>query len=95
MADLFNNLSQKFTEVASDLSKKTEETIEVQKIKSEVRSLKRANDRDFKDIGLSIYEKFVKGEAIDESFLDFCKEIAERDETIERKEEEIVRIQGE
>lgn len=95
MADLFNNLSQKFTEVASDLSKKTEETIEIQKIKSEVRSLKRANDRDFKDIGLSIYEKFVKGEEIDESFLDFCKEIAERDEAIEKKEEEIVKIQGE
>lgn len=95
MADLLNNLSQKFTEVASDLSKKTEETIEIQKIKSEVRSLKRANDRDFKDMGLSIYEKFVKGEKIDESFLDFCKEIAERDETIEKKEEEIVRIQGE
>ncbi len=95
MADLFNNLSQKFTEVASDLSKKTEETIEIQKIKSEVRSLKRANDRDFKDMGLTIYEKFVKGEEIDEIFLDFCKEIAERDEAIEKKEEEIVKIQGE
>lgn len=95
MADLFNNLSQKFTEVASDLSKKTEETIEIQKIKSEVRSLKRANDRDFKDMGLSIYEKFVKGEEVDEAFLDFCKEIAERDEAIEKKEEEIVKIQGE
>ncbi len=95
MADLFNSFSQKFTEVAADLSKMTEETFEIQKIKSEIRSLKRANDRDFKDIGLSVYEKFVKGEEVDEAFLDFCKEIGQRDEDMEKKEEEIVRIQGE
>ncbi len=95
MADLFKDFSQKFTEVASDLSKKTEDTIEIQKIKSEVRGLKRANDRDFRDIGLSIYEKYVKGEDIDENFREVCQEIAKRDEDIEKKEEEIVRIQGE
>ena len=95
MADFFNNLGQRLSEAATDLSKKTEDTIEVQKIKSDVRSLKRANDRDFRDIGLSIYERYVKGEKIDENFQDICSEIAKRDEDIEEKEQEIVKIQGE
>lgn len=92
MADLLNSWGQKLADVASDLGKKTEDTIEIQKIKSEVRSLQRANDRDLKDIGLMVYEKYEKGELEDECYKELCEAIEKREEDIEEQEKEIVRI---
>ena len=65
MADFFSVLGKKISDVAEDLEKKTEDTLEVQKIKSNIRSLKRANERDFMDIGKMVYEKFHDGEMSD------------------------------
>ena len=62
MADFFEDLGKKITEVADDLGRKAGDTIETQKIKSQIRSLKRANERDYLDIGRMVYEKFQDGE---------------------------------
>ena len=51
--------------MASDLGKKTEDTLEVQRIKSQIRSLDRANERDYIEIGKKIYQKFKAGEVAD------------------------------
>ena len=87
MADFFEELGKRISDVASDLGKKTEDTIEIQKIKGEIRSLKRANDRD-----RMVYDKFQKGEIPDTDYIDLCDNIEKREEEIERQEEEIVRI---
>ena len=58
--DFFDEFGKKVADAASDLSRKAGDTIEVQKLKSEIRFLKRGNQRDFVDIGKSIYEKFTK-----------------------------------
>ena len=79
MADFFEDLGKRITDAASSLGKKTEDTIEIQKLKSDIRSLKRSNDRDFPDMDL----------------ITFCESIEKRDEEIEKKEEEITRIRGE
>ena len=68
------------------------DTLEIQKIKSDIRSLKRANERDLIDIGRMVYEKFQHGEIRDTDYITFCEAIEKREETIERQEEEIVRI---
>ena len=64
MADFFEELGKKISDVASDIGKKTEDTIEIQKLKSNIRGLQRANDRDFIDIGRMVYEKFKDGEIV-------------------------------
>ena len=46
MADFFEQLGKKISDVAEDFGKKTEDTLEVQRIKSQIRSLDRANERD-------------------------------------------------
>lgn len=92
MADFFEELGKRISDVASDLGKKTEDTIEIQKIKGEIRSLKRANDRDLMDLGRMVYDKFQKGEISDTDYIDLCDNIEKREEEIERQEEEIVRI---
>ena len=94
MADFFSVLGKKISDVAEDLEKKTEDTLEVQKIKSNIRSLKRANERDFMDIGKMVYEKFLDGEISDIDYVTLCEAIEKREEEIERQEEEVKKIKG-
>lgn len=94
MADFFDELGKKITETAEDLGRKAENAVEIQKIKGQIRSLKRANDRDLLDIGRMAYEKFQKGEISDLDCISLCEAIENRSEEIERQEEEIVRIKG-
>lgn len=92
MADFFEDLGKKISDVAGEIGKKTEDTLEIQKIKSNVRSLKRANERDLMDIGRMVYDKFQKGEVSDTDYITLCEEIEKREEEMEKQEEEIVRI---
>lgn len=94
MADFFSVLGKKISDVAEDLEKKTEDTLEVQKIKSNIRSIKRANERDFMDIGKMVYEKFHDGEISDIDYVTLCEAIEKREEEIERQEEEVKKIKG-
>ena len=92
MADFFEEFGRMVSDVASDITKKTGDTLEIQKIKSNVRSLKRANERDLADIGRMVYEKFQSGEVSDMDYVTLCEEIEKRDEEIEKQEEEIVKM---
>ena len=94
MADFFSTLGKKLSDVAVDLEKKTEDTLEIQKIKSEIRSLKRANERDFIDIGKMVYDKFHEGAISDTDYITLCEAIEKREEEIVRKEEEVKKIKG-
>lgn len=95
MADFFGELGKKISDVAVDISKKAEDTFEVQKIKGDIRSIKRANERDMRDIGRMVYEKFRKGEVDDTEYINLCEQIEKREEEIENWEEQIVKIKEE
>lgn len=102
MEDFLGKLSEKFGDTmevlgkkAEDLGKKAEDTLDIQKIKSEINTMKRANERDFTDMGKIIYERFEKGEEVDEEFRAFCEEIEKREDEIMECEHEISRIKGE
>ena len=73
MADFFEEFGRMVSDVASDITKKTGDTLEIQKIKSNVRSLKRANERDLADIGRMVYEKFQSGEVSDMDYVTLCE----------------------
>lgn len=92
MADFLGELGKKISDTAMELSKRAEDTLEVQKIKGDIRSMKRANERDFKDIGRMVYEKFQKGEVDDTEYISLCEQIEKREEEIESQEEQIVKI---
>ena len=88
-------MGTKISAVAVDISKKAEDTFEVQKIKGDIRSIKRANERDLRDIGRMVYEKFRKGEVDDTEYINLCEQIEKREEEIENWEEQIVKIKEE
>ena len=102
MEDFFEKIGKKLGDTmedlgkkAEDLGKKAEDTLDIQKIKSQISTMKRANERDFTDMGKMIYERFIKGEVIDGEFLAFCEEIEKREDEIKECEREILRIKGE
>lgn len=82
-------VAKKTGEVVEVVAKKTEQTIEIQKIKSKIRTMKKNNDRDYKDIGKMIYERFQKGEEVEEQFAELCEAIAEREEAIGKYKQDI------
>lgn len=87
-------VGKKAEEVVDVVSKKTEQTVEIQKIKSRIHTMERNNERDYQDIGKMLYDKFKKGEAIDELFVEFCEAIAEREDSIESAKQEIADLKG-
>ena len=95
MADFFDEFGKKVADAASDLSRNAGDTIDLEKLKSEIGFLERGNQRVFVDIGKSIYEKFTKNEIQDMDMIALCEAIEKRDEQIEKYEEQIVRIKEE
>lgn len=94
MADLFGNFGKKLADVASDVSKVTGDTLEITKLRSDIRTLKRGNERDYMDMGKYIFEKFQKNEIIDADLIALCEAIEKREEEVEKLEVEISRIKG-
>lgn len=89
MADFFENLGKRITEVADDIGRKAGDTIEMQKLKSQIRSLNRANEKDYMDIGRMVYEKFKDRELTGTDYITICEAIEKRDEEVEKKEAEL------
>lgn len=87
-------VSKKTGEVVDVVAKKTEQTVEIQKIKNQIHVMERSNDRDYKDIGKIIYDKFKNGEGADAQYIDLCDAIAEREASIAKAKEEIAKIKG-
>ncbi len=92
MSDFWDGISRKIGEVADDLGRKAGDTIESQKIKGEIRSLKRANERDFADMGRMVYKKFQNGELDSTDYIAICEAVEKREEEIGNKKEELEKI---
>lgn len=101
MAGFFNNLGSNLgnigktiTEKAEVVTRKTEDAVEIQKIKNQARVMERNNERDFQDIGKMVYECFKAGKPVDTAYVELCEAIAGREETIEAYEKQIADIKG-
>ena len=94
MAGFFDDLGKRLSETANDLGKKAEDTLEIQKRKSDISFLGRANDRDYMDIGKIIFEKYRNGEVVDADMAALCESIDQRNEEVTKIQAEIDRING-
>lgn len=95
MDELFEKWGKRIGNTIEDIGKKAEDTLEVQKMKSQISTLKRTNERDYVDMGKMIYEKYKNEEEIPEEFRPFCEAIVKRESEIDGLETEISRIKGE
>ena len=74
-------------EAADTVTKKTEEAVNTQKIKSEISRLGRANEKDFAEMGRLVYEIYKKGEMEDPDLRAISEEIEKREILISEKQE--------
>lgn len=105
MNEFFENLGKKISETADvvgktaedvfdNVSQKTGEVIEEQKLKSKVRGLEKENRAAFLKMGQKLYEDFKAGYLEDVQFADSCREIEERDESILDYKKQIAEVKG-
>ncbi len=83
MKDIFYEFGQKVGEVAEQVGKMTEEAIETQKLKSQIRKLSKNNEEQFALIGRMIYQQYQNGEILEEKYCDICEEIRVRNQEID------------
>ena len=60
MKDFFEDLGKRLGETAETMSNKAGDAIEIQKLKSQIRSLARGNAVDLMELGKTIYDRFNK-----------------------------------
>ena len=94
MKDFLEGLGKKLTETAGVVSNKAGEVVEVQRIRNQIHTLSRSNERDYKDIGSMIYDKYKAGVVIDPEMACICEEIAKREEVAAELEKLLADVKG-
>lgn len=95
MADIsFEELSRTLSSAAENVGKKTEEFIEVQKIRAQINSAARSVEKSYKDLGEMIYRRYSAGEGVDAEVAVLCEDIAQLQQSIIEKKEELASRKG-
>lgn len=94
LGDNLNDLGKIISEKAEVVSKKTEDVVEIQKIKNQIRVMERNNERDLLDIGKMIYEQYKKGVPVDSEFVELCEAISDREDSIEAYNKQVADLKG-
>lgn len=94
MGDFFEDLGKKITETAGAVTKKTEEMVGVQKIKSQIRLEERNKENTLQELGKQVYDRYQKGEQVDADFVGLCESIAQYEEAIHSSLKELAELKG-
>ena len=92
--DFFGNLSKTLKKTVESVGKKTDEFVEIQKIRSRQHSLEDQLEKNYQDIGQIIYSRFQNGEAMDENLAGLCKDISELEKEIAFCKDEVAGKKG-
>lgn len=92
--DFFNNLRQTLSDTAEVVGKKTEELLEVQKLRNRIRTAQRQVEQDYRKLGHMVFERFVEGETMDLELSEVCDHLIQVRNQIASFEEELARKKG-
>ena len=65
MKEFFEDLTKRIGETAEAVTNKAGEAVEIQRLKNQIRSLERENEKDFAEIGKRIYRLYQENTATD------------------------------
>ena len=68
--------------------------MEIQKLKSQIRTLERENDSDLAELGLAVYDQFKAGTEVGEEAAGLCEAIQSREESIAECLQKISDVKG-
>lgn len=94
MKGFLEDLGKKIGETAESFTNKAGEVVEIQRIRNQIHTMERSNDRDFRDIGRMVYDKYKDGEVIDTEMVCICEEIEKREASVEELEQMIADVKG-
>lgn len=78
MAEInLEDLGKTISNAAENVSKKTEAFIESQRLKAQIHSAERSAEKEYKDLGELIFQRYAVGEAVDEEVAVICEEISQ------------------
>lgn len=92
--DFLNNLKQTITETAEVVGKKTEDLVEIQKLRNKVRNAEKNVEMDYRKLGEIIFRRFSDGEVMDEELAEICDGILELRKQIQGYKEELAGRKG-
>lgn len=94
MKSFFEEIGKKIGETAETVTNKAGEAVEVQRLKNQIRSLEKSNERDLIELGKTIYDKFSEGASMEDYASELCGMIQSRKESIANYSQQIVDVQG-
>lgn len=94
MKTFFEDLGRKIGETAEIVTNKAGEAVEIQRLRNQIRALERGNERDYLELGRTIYENYRNGELTDEEAVSICEAIQNREENIEKYEQQVSAVKG-
>lgn len=92
--EFFDNLRQTITGTAEVVGKKTEDLLEIQKLRSRIRNAQRNVELDYKKLGEIIYQRYVSGEDLDEELTEVCGLIMDLQKQTASYKEELANRKG-
>ena len=92
--DFFEDLGKRLGETAEAVTNKAGEAVEVQRLRSQIRSLEKENEKDLAEIGRMIYRQYQKKESVDAEAEAYCEAIESREESIREYRRKIIRVRG-
>ena len=94
MRTFFEDLGKRLGETAETVTNKAGEAMEIQKLKSQIRTLERGNEEDLIELGRIMYAKFEDGESLGEEASGLCEAIQSREESIAEYQQKISDVKG-
>ena len=92
--DFLKNISKTFRETMGTVGKKTDEFVEIQKIRSRQGQLESRIENNYQEIGRKIYCRYRNGEAFDEQLAEICREIMHMEKEIDMCKEQVAEKKG-
>ena len=94
MKAFFEDLGRKIGETAETVTNKAGEAVEIQRLRNQIRALERGNERDYAELGKMVYDHYKEGEVVDSEAIGICDAIQNREESIEKYEQQISDVKG-
>lgn len=92
--DFLGSLGKTLKKTVGSVGKRTDEFVEIQKIRSRQHSLEDQEEKNYQDIGQIIYNRFLNGEAFDETIAGLCKDIIQLEKDIAACRDEVANRKG-
>ena len=89
-----DDLGKKLGETVDNVSAIAGKSIEIQKLRNQVRSLEKGNDSDIEGLGRMVYQEFVDGADLDDKVKEICEGIKSREDGITEILQKIALLRG-